>query len=131
MNFLDVLNADHRGKVRVEIDLAHSKIQYKKDQPVRIELWVRLLLGAPQMIGNELVFPVDLQGVGTYNRRMDGNMANGQIGRTLLRQALESAWRGSSMLLEAKPTTALGFEGMRLADSGKLVNILELWSKAR
>ncbi len=43
MNLLDVLNNDHGGRVRVEIGLAHSKIQHKRNQSMRIELWIRLL----------------------------------------------------------------------------------------
>ncbi len=71
MSFLEALNKDHAGRVRVEIDLAQSKIWHKRNQPVRIELWIRLLVGAPQLIGSELIFPVDLSGVGTYDRRWD------------------------------------------------------------
>ncbi len=86
-------------------------------------------MGAPQLIGNELTFPVDLTGVGTYNRRLDGNLTDKQIGRIVLQRALHSASTGASTMLDAKPTMPLGFEGMRLADSGKLVNILELQTR--
>jgi hypothetical protein len=129
MNFLDILTVDHGGKVRVEIDLAHSRARHERNQLVHVELWIRLLLGSPKLIGNELVFAVDLQAMGSYTRRLDGPLTNKQIGKLVLQRALDFAWRGASVLLDAKPTTPLVFEGMRLADSGRLVDILELQSK--
>jgi hypothetical protein len=129
MNFLDILNVDHGGKVGVEIDLAHSKIRHERNQLVHVELWIRVLMGSPKLVGNELVFAVDLPAMGSYNRRLDGVLTNKQIGKLVLQRALDLAWRGASALLDAKPTTPLGLEGMRVADSGRLVDILELQSR--
>lgn len=106
-----------------------TKIRHERNQLVHVELWIRILLASPKLIGNELVFAVDLPAMGSYNRRLDGALTNKQIGKLVLQRALDLAWRGASALLDAKPTASLGFEGMRLADSGRLVDILELQGK--
>ena len=124
MDLLEVVDRDHAGKVRIEIDLARSKVRIENTRLVKFELWIRLLVGQPQLVGYELVYPVELPGMGTYDRRRDGDMSNEQIGKFALQRALDLAWRGASALLDAKPTTPLELRGMHLADSGRLTDIL-------
>lgn len=129
MDLVEVVDQDHAGKVRIEIDLARSKVQLEDARLVGVELWIRILAGQPQLVGNELVYPVELPGMGTYDRRRDGDMSNEQISKFALQRALDLAWRGASALFDAKPTTPLELRGMHCADFGRLTDILMYLSK--
>ncbi len=125
MHFMDIVDRCHSGKVRIEIDLARSNVQFENAQVARVEMWIRILLGLPDLIGGEFVYPVELPGVGTYDRRADGDVPDEQIGRLALQRALDVAWRGASALLDVRPTTPVEFSGVDRVGAEKLTSILK------
>jgi len=129
VDLLEVVDQDHAGKVRIEIDLARSKVQLEDARLVGVELWIRILAGQPQLVGNELVYPVELPGMGTYDRQRDGEIPAEQIGKVLLRRALELAQIGASALLEVRPTTPMDLVGISIVDCGGLAGAIGHLSK--
>lgn len=87
MDFLEVVELDHKEQATVELGLAHSEAQVSDGRLVRVELWIRLLLGSPEMVGGKLAYPVEATGVGTFDRRLHGDAPNERIVKLVLKRS--------------------------------------------
>lgn len=86
IDFLEVVELDHKGQATIDLGLAHSEAQVSDGRLVRVELWIRLLLGSPEMVGGKLVYPVEATGVGTLDRRLHGDAHDERIGKLVLKR---------------------------------------------
>ncbi len=117
-DFLRNLCENHSGRARVELDIDLSELRFTVARPTYVRLSVKLFLGRPVRVGEQLLYPVELPAVGTFDAGRDGDMDWGDICQFVLERALEMAHPGASTLLARNTDGRLAADRMRLLLTG-------------
>lgn len=94
------MRTNYDGRAKLEVEINKVVVNSKTLRPLRFEAWPKLLIGTPKEIGGELLYPVELPVVATFDANRDGKMSWEEAVKFTLSRVLERSWRGSSVLLE-------------------------------
>jgi hypothetical protein len=113
-DFLKTMGDNYNGQARVEIDTRLCEVRFKGAHPTYLEVMIKLLLGVPERIGDEFVYPVEMPHVGTYDAERDGKLSWNEACTFVLRGALDRAYPGASSLADMDPPVMRGNRMRRL-----------------
>ena len=99
--FIEMVRERYHGHAKVEIivNLSKEKTTLPVSEGAR-DMAIRLLLGEPKVIGDELLYPVELPMFGTYHAVSDGEMSEDAATGLMLRRALGRIFPGAAVLLK-------------------------------
>jgi hypothetical protein len=114
-DFLRSLRESYDSKAKVEVNTSLSEVRFEGARPTHLRLLIRLFLGCPVRIAEQLVYPVEMPAVATFDAGRDGETGWGEICQFVLQRALEMAHPGASSLLDTNSDAA---DRMRLLLTG-------------
>ena len=117
-DFLKTLSENYGGQARVEVDTGLSEVRFEGARPTYVRILIKVFLGRPVGVGGELVSPVEIPGLATFDVGRDGKMSWGEVCQFVLRRALDMAYPGASSLVDKDSDALLTADRMRLLLTG-------------
>lgn len=93
--FLSMVRDQYGGQAKVDIIFDASNEKVRRLPEGHRATSIRLLLGKPEVIGAERVYPVELPAFGIYNPDRDGNLSEDAATGFMLRSALNRTYPGA------------------------------------
>jgi len=137
--FIEAVRSNYDGRATLEIEMNKVVVVSGTLRPASFEAWAKLLIGTPKKIGDQLLYPVELPVLATFDASRDGEMSWEEALRVTLGRALEHTCGGSSVLLKGESEC---FEHIRVArrqeslvsrSAGRMTSLgswLESWARS-
>ncbi len=112
--FLEALYKVYDGKAGVKIEVDQSFATFEGGNPKYLRLVIWLLLGNPKAIGGELLYPVEIPALVTYDAARDGQKSWDQSCDFMMARMLDVvAFPGASRFLMLPHTKRAYFAEIR------------------
>ena len=101
MQFVETIQEHHDGIARIELEVKDLRVEVAgmRIRPLRALVLATLLVGTPETLEGELVYPLEVPALAVYEVTRDGEMSLDDMFLFMLARALNTVWPGASAVL--------------------------------